>query len=402
MFLVTQLSYAQETTNTKSNPVNFGFQITFESEIFDQTRTINIALPQSFDEASKEHIYPVFILLEDEFFQMVSGVVKHLSSVERIPEMIVVSIKNEPSAPTIHTNGSNFWPGPQLVGENHDQFTDHIRNELIPYLKDEFRANDFHVVMGLSYTSIYVLHSFVKEPNLFDAHIAIAAGDILGMGYSEGERFIDLIESEIKGRSDKKRYLYITSADADGGGKAPEIKENLEELDRKLYHLENQNLKFFSGIYPNEGHYDVALPGLMNALAIIFPKKQWFARYRDIVAQPGDALQNLDNYYDKLSKAYGFQILPRAERWNSVNRLSWIGPRLVKQGRITEGIAIIERWVQYQPYSHIALAELSSAYQVAGDLDKSKLALKHAIQLVKGTQPEVVQEYLVRLKRLEK
>jgi hypothetical protein len=51
-----------------------------------------------------------------------------------------------------------------------------------------------------------------------------------------------------------------------------------------------------------------------------------------LVAQPGDALDNIDGYYQELSRAYGFAILPRADRWNNVNSLRFLIRHLIRLG----------------------------------------------------------------------
>lgn len=392
---------AQVNQQKPSVSLSFAQQDSIYSEVLDESRKINIYLPENFHEASEDHRYPVFVLLEDEFFYMVSGVVKHLSSVERMPETVVVSILDMSYIPTVYTNGSTFWPTEKLSDENPDPFTKHLQEELFPYLESNYRANDFRMIMGLSWTSIYALHTFVKEPELFDAHIAIAAGDILGMGYDAGERFIDLIADEVKNDPGKKNYLYVTSADGDGGGNSPEIGENLVELDRILSPLESENFQYISKLFPNEGHYDVALPALIEAIGMIFPKEEWFARYRNIVNEPGNAIDNIDKYYQRLSKKNGFQILPRAERWNSGNRLSSIGSYLIRQGRVAEGIEIIERWVELRPNSPLALHELAKAYENSNQIEKAIVTLSKAYELSCQLKLPDSKKYLNHLEKLK-
>ena len=372
-----------ELTFKESIPLTYAQQYVFHSKVLNEERKVNIFLPESFYEASTQHTYPVLLLLEDEFFLMVSGVVKHLSSVERMPETIVVGLVDGPHVPKFYTNGSDFWPKDwkQLpFGVNPDTFTAHLRQELMPYLTNNFRANDFHMIMGLSGTSMYVLHAFAKEPDLFDVHIGVAAGDILGMGYQEGESLVDFIVNDFNHSPRRKGYLYVTSSDSDGGG-SPMIKANLEEFEERLSAYRSDRFDFVSKVFPNEGHYDVALPALTEALGIVFPKEKWFARYRDIIKKPGNAMENIDSHFQKLSTTYGFEILPKADRWNSVNRLSWIGPNLLRQGNIEEAIEVIERWVEYRPKSTKALSELAKAYEANHELNKAISALEQAYKM---------------------
>lgn len=394
---LSQVSEQQQAISLRST-----YRDSLYSDALNENREINIYLPESVHEASDDHTYPVLVLLEDEFFHMVSGVVKHLSSVERMPETIVVSILDMSYIPKVYTNGSTFWRTDVLSDENPDPFTKHLEAELFPFLKAKYRANDFRIIMGLSPTSLYTLHTFVKEPELFDAHIAIAAGDMLGMGYNPGERFIDLIADEVKNYSGRKRYLYVTSADSDGGGESPEIAKNLVELDRILSPLKSEEFQYISRIFPDEGHYDVALPALIEALNLIFPKQEWSANYRNLVGEPGKAIDNIDKYYGKLSEKYGFKILPRAQRWNSVNRLSWIGPYLIRQNRVAEGIEIMERWVELRPKSPVALNELAKVYENSAQVEKAIKTLTRAYELSRRLQLPDSEQYLERLKKLRK
>ncbi|MCX2681324.1 tetratricopeptide repeat protein [Galbibacter sp. EGI 63066] len=401
LFFINNPVQAQQDSNkAESTPLTFAQQEVIHSKILNEDRTINIFLPESFHEKSIQHTYPVLLLLEDEFFLMTSGVTKHLSSVERMPETIVVSLIDGPKVPKLYTNGSDFWPKDwkQLpFGGNPDPFTKHLKEELFPYLKNNFRANDFKIVMGLSATSIYTLHAFAKEPYLFDAHIAIASGDILGMGYSEGESLIDVIVKDFENNQKKTGWLYVTSADSDGNGNSPMIKTNLEELEKRLSPYRSDDFQFISKIFLDEGHYDVALPALEEALGIIFPKEKWFANYRELIKEPGNAMENIDNYFKELSTVYGFEILPKTERWNSGNSLSKISSYLLNQGKTTEAIQVIERWVKYSPKSILALNKLIEVYDSNSDFDKALSILEKAYEMSLELGIEESNEYLVKI-----
>jgi predicted alpha/beta superfamily hydrolase len=397
-------SKKRELNPSESIPLAYAQQHVIHSKVLNEDRKVNIFLPESFNEASEQHTYPILLLLEDEFFLMVSGVVKHLSSVERMPETIVVSLVDGPEVPKLYTNGSDFWPKDwkQLpFGGNTDPFTTHLKQELFPYLENNFRANDFKIIMGLSGTSIYTLHTFVKEPDLFAAHIAIASGDILGMGYKEGESLIDFLVNDFKNDPKRTGYLYVTSADSDGNGNSPMIKANLEELEKRLSSYRSYDFQFISKIYPNEGHYDVALPALEEALGMIFPKNKWSAKYREIIKESGNAMANIDSYFQKLSTEYKFKILPRAERWNSGNSLSRIGPNLLKEGNVLEAIEVIERWVEYRPKSTFALGELSKAYEANNEFNKAISVLEDALKISSELSAEESNEYQTQINRLK-
>src|SRR5690606_7863603 len=95
---------------TEPVPLTFAERHTIHSNLLAQNRSFNISLPKNYHQSSAQHTYPVLLLLENEFFPLVSQVVQHLSSVERMPETLVVSLSDEHVTPTVYTNGSNFWP----------------------------------------------------------------------------------------------------------------------------------------------------------------------------------------------------------------------------------------------------------------------------------------------------
>ena len=125
------------------------------------------------------------------------------------------------------------------------------------------------------------------------------------------------------------------------------------------------------------------------------------AKYRDIIEKPGRAMKNLDDYFQELSTEYSFKILPKAERWNSVNRLNWIGPNLLKQGNTAEAIEVIERWVAYSPKSTLALNELAKAYEANNEFDKAISALEKIYKTSSNLDNEVWKEYQTQINQLE-
>jgi len=362
LFLTTSQLIARQ---SNSSAIGFGEKHLVPSNILGGDQEVNVSIPESFHEASNHHTYPLILLLEDEFFHVVSGVVKHLASVNRIPEAIVVSLKEGPVIPKLYTNNSDFWPvdWKQIpFGKSPDNFVHFLEQELFPYFEKHFRANDFRIVIGTSGSAMFALHTFTKEAQLFDAHIAIAAGDVLGMGYKEGESMIDLFERDLKKTPDIKRHLYVTSADSDAAI-APMIARNLLELRQRLSPYQSESFKLISKIFPGENHYGVVLPAIGEALNMIFPKNLWSVNYRELSREKGKAMKNIDSTYQALSLRYGFNILPMAERWNSINSLRWVGLNLLQEDRHAEALEVLKRRASYRPQSPHARQDLSKAFE---------------------------------------
>lgn len=374
-------------TIASSHPLEFGQRVSLHSAILDETRTMNILLPEGFYQASEDHQYPVLFIdgeHGDQFFATVSGMIRHLSSVSRIPEMIVISFHNSITyGPTVYSNG--MWRSrEQLVPDGEPgKFTRHLKEELFPYLKKKFRAADYRLIMGVSGSSLFSLHSFAKEPDLFDAQVLFAAADMIGMGYTAGTTFIDAFEERFKQSPASRGQLYLSVAedDVDRGFKEGAYQKLMVELEQTLAPYRSENLKLKVEIIPDEGHYDSVLKGLLSALEMVFPKDNWSPKFRDLIAMPGNAMVNIDAWHQKRSEEYGFPILPKAERWNSVNCLRFIGGMLLKDGRIKESVQVFERRLAYRPRSVAAMNSLAEALQADGQTTRAAALHKRVEQL---------------------
>ncbi len=392
-----------EHINTK--PIAFVEQHTLKSKILEQNVAFDVYLPETYNETSTLHTYPVILLLENEFFYQITGVVKHLSSVSSMPEAIVIGFPKgfeKFYAPKVYTNNSEFWPKSwkQMPFDGApDVYTKFLKEELFTYLASHYRTANYRMVIGTSPTSTFPLHAFCKTPDLFQAHIAIAAGDILGMGYKPGENFIEAITKSIETNPNRKANLYVTSADSDADYDE-KIGSNLKELEQQMSKFRSQNLKLKAEIFPNESHYGVVLSGFISAMEVFFPKKKWNVDFRDFEKQPGNTLSNIDTYYQSLSSEYGYTVLPRADRWNSGSSLRASANRLFRQKRFNESIEVYKRLVAYCPKSAEALSSLASALEANNNFPEALAIQEKALKLAKQYDSNHVKYYEEHMEKI--
>ncbi len=388
----------------KSAPLAYIQQHTITSKFLEQKVDIDVYLPETYNKDCTLHTYPLIVLLENEFFYQITGVVKHLSSVSSMPEAIVVGFPNgfeKFYAPKVYTNDSNFWPKSwkQMPFDGvPDKFVDFFTEELFTYMVEQYRTADYRMIIGTSPTSTFPLHAFSRTPNLFQAHVAIAAGDILGMGYNPGETFIDAIVESINNNPGHRAHLYVTSADDDADYDTT-IGKNLQELERQMSAFTSENLKLKAEIFPNESHYGVVIPAFISAMETFFPKNKWNPDFRDFEKQ-GNTLDNIENYFLELSTEYGYKVLPKAERWNSGNSLQACANRLLRQKRFEESIEVYKRLVEYRPKSAEALSTLASALESNNNLEEAFAVQKQAIELAKKYDKEHLKYYTEHMEEI--
>lgn len=372
---------ATEIGAVEAAPIVLGQRLIMRSNILASDMEMKVWVPDSFELASAEHTYPVIFINGEhgnQFFSAVVGVVKHLGDRERLPESIVVSLTDMGDIPEILTHG--MWSREKLGGGGDPTAgLRHLKEEVFPYLEKHYRANGFRLIIGVSGSSLFPVYALTEAPDLFRGHIWIAASDVLGMGYKQDETFIDTLEAMWSKRPDRRVSLYVGVAESDQD--RPEYQENMKQLVGRLGRFEGLNLK--AEVIPRDDHYAVLLRGLLSALDEVFPHERWSARYRDLVAQPGNALENIDRYYRELSKEYGFTILPRANRWNNVNCLRFMTRHLIRLERIDEAVEVAERRVKYQPKAAGSYVGLADAYDAAGRSTEAVEAQRKALKMAK-------------------
>ncbi len=391
---------------TNSTPLAYIDQHTLRSTALQQDVPIHVYLPDTYDKASDLHTYPLIILLENEFFYQVTGMVKHLSSVSSMPEAIVVSFPNNFEkfyAPKVYTNKSSFWSKSwkQMPFDGDpDVFTTFLKEELFVYLSKQYRTADYRMIIGTSLTATFAMHAFCKTPDLFQAHVAIAAGNILAMGYTPDTTFIDAIAERIKQNPDRKAHLYIACGDADIISD-PEIGNNSKLLKEQLAALRSKNLKLKAEIFPNESHYGVVLPAFISAIETFFPKEKWNPDYTTFEKSTEPTIATIDAYYQNLSQEYGFSVLPVAERWNSGNSLQAVANRLLRQKRFTEAIEVYRRLAEYRPKSPEALSILASALEANNNFKEALATQQKALEIAKQYDSDHMTHYQEHMAEIE-
>lgn len=381
--------------NSEQQKTRFGHEDVLYSDVLEEDRRLKISLPDSYYLDSADHYYPVVFVFEDNFFQIVSAQVRHLGSMNRMPESIVVGISEGPWVPKVYSNGSSFWesfPKQLPFGGITSPFAEHIERELIPYLEKTYRATDYRIAVGFSSTSLFVFDSLFNYPTLFKDYIAIAAGDIAGMGYDDGVSFVDDITSLLGKQPEKEGSLFIASSDSDVIS-APEIANNLKHAQAINDIITNADFKVRTRIYQNEGHYDIVPLAVYEALNYIFPRDKWSPNFRKLIGSEGNALKNIDQFHQKLSDEYGFTVYPKAERWNSINSLRWACSQLVREKRYPEAVEVCERRSGYNPTSHSAYASLADALFKNQQQTDAIQALEKAINLAIGESSAIRKSY---------
>jgi predicted alpha/beta superfamily hydrolase len=389
---------------TKSIPLNYAQQITFDSKILGKSRLMNIYLPENFEQSSVHHTYPVIFISGEhgnKFFHALTGIVKHLSDMERMPKSIVVSLNNGGLTPGFYTNGMWGEGMDTLTGDDKPElYLPHLEQEVFPFLRENYRANNHRTIIGVSANALFSLDTFIRSPETFNAYLFLATSDMIGMGYKKGHTLIESMGESLSKRPDRNEYLYFADDDS-GFDHDPAYQQNINMLKDTLSIYKNSNFNFNIETLANENHYAAFLKAMLSAFEHMYPQKLWAPKYREIIKQPGDAMTNIDNFYHALSAKYNFDILPNADRWNNVNNLRFIAGKLLRDGRVEEAISVAERWNLYQPKSLGALLTWAKALEKSSLNKEALKKYQQLILLAKDQQSERLAEFKLAMKKVQ-
>lgn len=378
-----------------------------QSKYIEDKATIEVFLPEDYNLTGAHIRYPVIYTLDGWVLsQSVSGIIHHMSHTAAIPKAIVVAIhiENETNyGPALYQSQSGWGDDPAVrlsgfSGGKIDPFMNFLENELISHIDQTYRTNSFRAIIGMSPTATIVLHSFWKSPDLFDAHIAFAATDVLGMGYTADTTFIDKIRDSLSKSPNRKGYLYVSSAKYEAV-RSPKRLENVKALQDQLAPYLAKNFRLKVEHIENSGHYPSAVPSLLNALELIFPAKHFrlSGQFNNIIRTEDQPLQKILDIYKNLSAEVGFTVYPNLDLRRNATCIRTAAARSFGMKKYDQSEALYRYWVNQSPLSHKAFAGLAYTLDAKGKTEEAIEAIEKAIELA---EPNNIQEYQALLKKI--
>jgi predicted alpha/beta superfamily hydrolase len=156
-------------------PLNIGETFTIDSKILGEKRRINVYLPPGYTESPNARL-PVLYMPDGgitEDFLHVAGLVQVSVGNGTMRPFLLVGIENterrrDMTGPTENENDKKIATH---VGGS-AAFRKFIRDELMPQVKSRYRTTDETAVVGESLAGLFVVETFLVEPDLFDTYMA--------------------------------------------------------------------------------------------------------------------------------------------------------------------------------------------------------------------------------------
>jgi predicted alpha/beta superfamily hydrolase len=245
-----------------ASPLVVGETFTIDSKILSETRRINVYLPPGYTE-STEAPFPVLYMPDGgiaEDFLHVAGLVQVSVGNGTMRPFLLVGIENtqrrrDMTGPTEVADDKKI--APQVGGS--EAFRAFIRQELIPQVKTRYRTTEEAAIVGESLAGLFVVETFLLEPELFDTYVAFDPS----LWWNK-HKLVDDAAQRLRAHPKLEKTLYFASSDEKG------IIENTERLAALLAKNAPSGVHWHYEKMPQEKHSTIYHPAALKAFRAVF------------------------------------------------------------------------------------------------------------------------------------
>ncbi|HEX3554134.1 MAG TPA: alpha/beta hydrolase-fold protein [Thermoanaerobaculia bacterium] len=246
----------------KASPLVIGETFTMKSGILGETRRINVYLPPAYAESPSARL-PVLYMPDGgmaEDFLHVAGLVQVSTGNGTMRPFLLVGIENtqrrrDMTGPTENEEDKKIAP---RVGGS-AAFRAFIRQELMPQVKARYRTTDETAIVGESLAGLFVVETFLLEPDLFDTYIAFDPS----LWWNK-QKLVNNAAERLRERPKLEKTLYFACGDEQG----------LAEITQRFAGVLTKNAG--PGIHwhyermPEEKHSTIYHPAALKAFRAVF------------------------------------------------------------------------------------------------------------------------------------
>lgn len=369
---------------SQQNQLTTGSSEIVHSRLLNEDREILIHIPKSNGGKNGTVHYPVMYLLDGEsFFNSFTGMMQYLSSIGKIPEMIIVGIKNvdrkRDFTPTHYAYWSDGTKDEQALHNTGggEKFLSFVQNELIPFIEGKYPTAPYRMFVGHYLGGLAVLNAFVNQPSLFKSHVTIdptvwwdnrlimkqAEGALTKDAYADKNLFYASANTMDK-KMDTIRVM------KDNANANVHVKDNL--LFRNILQQDKTSLlKWKWKYYPEDNHASVPFISAYDALRFLF-KGYDLEKDMDDPTLTGEYIRL---HYQAVSKLLGYKLKPEESFLNTAGYIH------LSEKRYKQAYDIFRMNLDNYPQSFNAYDSMGDYYLAVGDSKNAALTLSKALEI---------------------
>jgi predicted alpha/beta superfamily hydrolase len=245
-----------------ASPLVIGETFTIDSKILSETRRINVYLPPGYAESPDARL-PVLYMPDGgmaEDFLHVAGLVQVSIGNGTMRPFLLVGIENTQRRRDLTDpmeNADDKKIAPQVGGS--EAFRAFIRRELMPQVKARYRTTDEAAIVGESLAGLFVVETFLLEPDLFDTYISFDPSH-----WWNNHKLVDGAAERFRARPKLEKTLYFASSDEKG------IVEVTKKFAAILAKDAPPGIHWHYEKMPEEKHSTIFHPAALKAFRAVF------------------------------------------------------------------------------------------------------------------------------------
>lgn len=345
------------------------------SKTLKEYRKIYVQLPATYDSNKKEK-YPVVYILDGEVLLPTVNNVQDFYSGGFTPDMVLVGISNDANrVRDLTTSKVTEMFGRPFEQENGEasNFSEFLKNELIPFVENKYPVTSFRTLIGHSYGGLFTLYSLVNYPELFSNYIVIdpsldwdnqkllkeAKDKLANNNYRDKSLFMSLngqlnmqdptitIDNVMKDTSD---FTLFPRSNIAFSELVAQNKQNGLALEWKFY--------------PRDIHGTIPFPSIMDGLISVF---QWYQMENtDKFNSPETSKEELSEIIqyraNKLKRYFKYPVAPYPE-----DLLNMLGYMSLDMEQPEKSKMFFEFDMEFYPNSPNAYDSMADYYERTGD-----------------------------------
>ncbi|HKP72353.1 MAG TPA: alpha/beta hydrolase-fold protein [Pyrinomonadaceae bacterium] len=246
----------------KAVPLVIGETFTIESKILNETRRINVYLPPAYTESPGARL-PVLYMPDGgiaEDFLHVAGLVQVSVGNGTMRPFLLVGIENtqrrrDMTGPTESAEDKKI--APRVGGSG--AFRKFIRDELMPQVKARYRTTDETAIVGESLAGLFVMETFLLEPDMFDTYIAFDPSL-----WWNNQKLVNEAGGRLRAQTKLKKTIYFASSGDSG------LDVVARRLEAVLGKSAPPGVSWHYEPMPEEKHSTIYHPAALKAFRAVF------------------------------------------------------------------------------------------------------------------------------------
>ncbi|MDQ1612855.1 MAG: uncharacterized protein QOG00_2786 [Pyrinomonadaceae bacterium] len=256
------MSGVQASAVDKAVPLVIGETFNIDSKILNETRRINVYLPPGYTESPAARL-PVLYMPDGgiaEDFLHVAGLVQVSVGNATMRPFLLVGIENterrrDMTGPTESEEDKKI--APRVGGSG--AFRKFIRDELMPQVKARYRTTGESAIVGESLAGLFVMETFLLEPDLFDTYIAFDPSL-----WWNNQKLVNSASQRLTTHPKLKKTLYFASSGDSG------LELTAQRLTEVLSKSAPPGLSWHYERMPEEKHSTIYHPAALKAFRAVF------------------------------------------------------------------------------------------------------------------------------------